>query len=159
MHRENLRYCCRIFYLVAVFVVSPVGFGKDMITVSYERHEFHFEPESRKAPLSSFVYDVPYFGACGIFPPLHIMNEFLLMGGFQGGMGPGATWKPFKFSKQEYIELVNAIKVLEPKSLGKAARYTSVKYEFDNSFDHIEDWVTDVCEKHKKSFHRKMGNS
>lgn len=150
-----------IFHIIALCLISLTGFGKDMMTVKYERHEFRFEPESREAPLSSFVYDVPYFGACGIFPPEHIMNEILLTGGSQGGMSPGATWKPFKITKQDYKELLKTIKTLEPESLGDTARYKQIKFDVDHSFDKIrtwEPWVAAVCKKHRKTYHMKFRN-
>src|SRR5207244_4552780 len=46
-----------------------------MRRIKYQRYEFHDpDPEDRKAPLYAFVYDVPYLGSCGIFPPRHILN-------------------------------------------------------------------------------------
>ncbi len=33
--------------------------------VCYVRHEFHGEPEEQVHSLLAFVYDIPYFGACG----------------------------------------------------------------------------------------------
>ena len=131
-----------------------------MRAIEYERHEPHGDPEQRCAELPVFVYDIPYFGACGIFPPLHIANKIFRSGGSQGGMSPGATWKPFQLSRSEYEDLVQLIKTLEPKSLEGQARYIWVKFEFDNSFDQIrrlEHWLMAVCEKHRDSFHRKHG--
>ncbi len=150
---------CKTIYAITLLLFSSILYGNDMRTISYERYEFRFEPESRKAPLSTLVYDIPYFGACGIFPPLHIMNEYMLMGGSDGGMGPGAKWTPFKISKDEYIELVQSIQSLDPKALGDSARFTFAKFEFDNSFDHIkkwEDWIQTVCTKHRDSYHKKQ---
>ena len=132
-----------------------------MKTVDYERHEFHGEPERRTAELAVLVYDIPSFGACGIFPPLHIANEIFSSGGFQGGMSPGATWPPFELTSAEYQELVEIIQVLDPKRLGDQARYTSVKFELDSRFDHIQDWgswLLAVCEKHRDSYHWRQGH-
>ena len=53
-------------------------------TVQYLRHELFYEPEPREARFSVFVYDVPYLNACGIFPPLHILNMILRSGGGDG---------------------------------------------------------------------------
>ena len=133
-----------------------------MRTVKYQRHEFRGEPEPRSAELSVFVYDIPYFGACGIFPPIHIINEIFQSGGYESGMSPGATWKPFQISSREYESLVKAINNLDPKSLRNAARYTWVKFEFDRSFDHIrswEDWLLAVCEKHRNSYHQRQSGA
>lgn len=129
------------------------------MVVDYERHEPHAEPERRSAELAVFVYDIPYFGACGIFPPFHIINEIFQFGGAQGGMSPGATWQPFQLSQKEYKKLEQAIKDLNPQSLGEKARYTRVKFEFDSNFDHIkrwEPWLFAVCEKHRESYHQKL---
>jgi hypothetical protein len=147
-------------YLLAIIVLlfSSSSIGADMRTVAYVRHEYHGDPERRNAELPVLVYDIPYFGACGIFPPRHVMNEFLLTGGGDGGMSPGASWQPFELSRGEYDELVQAVKLLDPQSLGDRARYTRVKFEFDSSFDHIEtweSWLEAVCQKHRDAFLRK----
>jgi hypothetical protein len=149
----------RIYALIGFLLFSVVASGADMRVVRYERHEFRGEPEPRSAELAAFVYDIPYFGACGIFPPFHIINEIFLSGGSQGGMSPGATWQPFKINSSEYEQLVQTIQHLEPKSLGKTARYAWVKFEFDSAFDHIkswEPWLFAVCEKHRESYHQKL---
>ena len=145
--------------LFCILLVSATVYGGDMKVIEYERHEFHGDPEKRTADLSVFVYDIPYFGACGIFPPYHIINEIFQSGGSQGGMSPGATWQPFQLEKDEYDKLVQAIKTLNPKTLGEKARYTSVKFEFDSSFDHIkkwEKWLLSVCEKHRDSYQKML---
>ena len=147
--------------IVALFILlgSVVAYGAGMRVVEYERHEFHGEPEKRNAELSVFVYDIPYFGACGIFPPFHIANEIFQSGGSQGGMSPGATWEPFQLKKDEYDKLVNIIRTLNPGTLGDKARYKWMKFEFDSSFDHIakwDKWLFSVCEKHRDSYHRKL---
>ena len=127
-----------------------------MRLVAYERHEHTWpEPESRKAPLHVLVYDVPYLAACGVFPPMHLLNEWFMGGGSQGGMSPGATWEPFEIPQEEYSELVSVLTQLDPKALGTDARYTLVKYVFDPEFDGIRDrsvWVGAVCAKHRESF-------
>jgi hypothetical protein len=82
-----------------------------MRTIKFQRHEFHEEkPEDREAPLFVIVYDVPYFGACGIFPPFHITNQFFASGGSRVGMSPGATWEPFTITEAEYFELVSVMR-------------------------------------------------
>lgn len=124
-----------------------------MRIIRYERHEFHYDPEDRQAPLYAFVYDIPYFGVCSIFPPFHIANQYFASGGSQGGMSPGATWEPFEISESEYQDLVATIKELDPATLGDTARYTEVKFAFDHSFDHIQDlfeWIQAVGQEHRK---------
>src|SRR5687767_13727051 len=78
--------------------------------VRYVRHEFPGRTAKREDSLLVLVYDIPYFGACGVFPPLHLLNQLLLRGGSQGGMSPGATWQPFSLSEQEYQDLVEAVR-------------------------------------------------
>ncbi|WP_316367589.1 hypothetical protein [Candidatus Thiodiazotropha sp. CDECU1] len=150
----------KIYHLLFFILLIPaIANGRDMRVVEYERHEFHGDPEQRSSELSTFVYDIPYFGACGIFPPYHIINVIFGSGGSQGGMSPGATWKPFQIEIDEYDSLVQTIKTLDPKKLGENARYTWVKFEFDSSFDHIkkwEKWLLSVCDKHRDSFHKKQ---
>lgn len=131
-----------------------------MKTIDYERHEFHGDPEPRTALLSTFVYDIPYFGACGIFPPVHIANQIFQSGGSQGGMSPGATWRPFRLGRAEYDELVRTIAALDPGALGDDARYTRVAFQFDDSFDDIRDWgawLKAVCKRHRDAFHARQG--
>jgi len=128
--------------------------------IHYKRHEFHGEPEERNASLSVFVYDIPYFGACGIFPPLHILNQILKTGGSEGGMSPGATWLPFTLDDRTYQVLVAEVEQLDPGSLGDDARFKFAKFEFDTAFDHVqkwEDWIMDVCDAHREGYHRKLG--
>jgi len=147
---------------LCILASSVVSYGAGMRVIEYERHELYGEPEKRSAELSAFVYDIPYFGACGIFPPFHIANEIFQSGGSEGGMSPGATWEPFQLTKDEYDKLVKAIRILNPKTLGDKARFKWVKFEFDSSFDHItrwDDWLFSVCEKHRNSYHRKLPGS
>ena len=130
-----------------------------MKTIKYQQHEFHHDPVDREAVLSTFVYDVPYLGACGIFPPRRIANQRFIRGGGDGGMGPGASWEPFTLSEVEYQELVAVLKDLDPKTLGQDARFTSIKFEFDPAFDSIPDrisWLKAVCEKYREAYHDKM---
>ena len=131
-----------------------------MREVVYQRHEFtSAEAEACTAPLRTFIYDVPYLGACGIFPPLHILNEIFARGGGDGGMGPGASWEPFEIGAAEYDELVREIAGLNPGSLGEAARYGELAFAFDPAFDHIqtwEEWIVAVCTKHRAAYHEKL---
>jgi hypothetical protein len=133
-----------------------------MRIIEYKRHEFHGDPEERRAELPTFVYDIPYFGACGIFPPLHILNQIFETGGSEGGMSPGATWTPFTIDEKEYRCLVDQITRLDPKTLTDDSRYTCVKFELDASFDYIQDWeswISQVCNKHRDAYHtRRSGD-
>jgi len=130
-----------------------------MRTITYLSHEFHGVPEALNAELPAFVYDIPYFGACGIFPPFHIINGIFESGGAEGGMGPGATWKPFRIIEAEYEELVKAIEALDPKSLMKKVRFGQVKFAFDvelKTETEWETWMQKACDRHREAWHRKM---
>ncbi|MFV0478372.1 MAG: hypothetical protein ACK5ME_11120 [Parahaliea sp.] len=133
--------------------------GLAAMEIDYLRYDYHSDPEPRRAQLPVLVYDIPYFGACGIFPPYEVSRQVFLSGGSDGGMSPGATWQPFELSKKDYAGLVEIIKILDPASLGEEARYTYVRFAFDHSFDHLHDrlaWLVAVCEKYKESHHQKL---
>ena len=115
--------------LIGLLISSAFVSGAGIKTIEYERHEFHGESEQRSPELCVLVYDIAYFGACGIFPPFHIAKEIFSSGGSEGDMSPGATGKPFGVTGGEYDEPVEVIRVLDPRSLGDQARYTRVKYE------------------------------
>ena len=95
----------------------------------------HREPEPAENDLLAFVYDIPYFPACGVFPPLRILNQKLLSGGSSGGMSPGATWEPFALTPQEYADLAQAIRTVPVEALRGRARYAHVRFTFDPDFD------------------------
>lgn len=126
--------------------------------VQYERHEHTVpDPQKRVAPLSVFVYDIPYFAACGIFPPFHIANEIFASGGSDGGMSPGATWQPFTVSRYDYNALVEHLRSVDLASLKGKVRYTVMQFGFDSQLDDIQDrqaWVEAVCAKHGEAYHR-----
>jgi hypothetical protein len=124
--------------------------------IEYTRHEHTRRDEGRKNNLLMFVYDIPYFPACGVFPPLHILNQVFSAGGNVGGMGPGATWKGFTISPEEYGVLVRALKETPISKIQLLARFAMVPMKLDPSFDHFQDqaeWMKAVCEKHRKEWH------
>jgi hypothetical protein len=130
-----------------------------MKTIKYMRHEYINEPRSFEHSLLAFIYDIPYFGACGIFPPFHILNQIFLSGGGDGGMSPGASWEPFTISKEEYHQLCEAVKNTPVSEIKPYARYAWIPMKFDSEFYHIEDqneWMRIVCEKHRDSWHAEL---
>jgi hypothetical protein len=132
-----------------------------MRTIRYERIEFHGDIEVVENNLLCFIYDIPYIGACGIFPPLHICNEIFSKGGGTGGMGPGATWEPFIITEEEYNELKKKIITTPLELIKNTARYCEVQFEFDVDFDNIRDmskWLRMVCNKHCESYRCKLDN-
>ena len=124
--------------------------------VQYVRHEFHREDEDCEGTLLTLVYDIPYFSACGVFPPLAVVNEVFSSGGDVGGMSPGASWEPFRISEEEYTALVDAVKHTPVSEIKNSARYASQPMKCDDEFSHIEDrvaWMRAACEKHRDSWH------
>jgi hypothetical protein len=106
--------------------------------VSYFRYHgmWHGDRADRmENSLVAFIYDVPYFGACGVIPPLHLLNQYLRRGGGKGGMSPGATWEPFSLSPAEYEDLANAVRAVPPESLRDRARFAHVQFIFDPDFE------------------------
>jgi hypothetical protein len=88
-----------------------------------------------ESSLLTFVYDVPHLGAAGIFPPLHVLNEYLRHGGGGGGMGPSARWEPFTISAEEYGDLVAAIRAVPPASVVRPGCWIPPAFDFDPEFD------------------------
>src|SRR5258708_4282113 len=74
--------------------------------IKYRRHESHGPTESREAPLWAFFFDVPYLLVFGVFPPRHVLNSYLRIGGGDGGMSPGTSWEPFELTEDEYISVL-----------------------------------------------------
>lgn len=125
--------------------------------IFYVRHEPHPGPEEFTGNLLSFVYDIPYFGACGVFPPFHVINQQFAAGGSDGGMSPGASWPSFAIDKQTYDELLSQVRETDPESLKGKSRYLFVKFIEDSSFDSIQDWMDwyeAACKKHREWYHR-----
>jgi hypothetical protein len=106
-----------------------------MRKMRYRRHEFRHEPVEQTGTLLTFVYDIPSFAACGVFPPLHILNQVLESGGGDGGMSPGTSWEPFAISPEEYEELFRAVLTTPISQIAPYSRYASVGLKFDPEFD------------------------
>lgn len=122
----------------------------------------HSEPEPAENDLLAFVYDVDLLDACGVFPPLRLLNQQLLRGGSSGGMSPGATWEPFSLTPQEYVDLVHAIRTVPVESLRDRARYAHLPFTFDPEFDgppetypvrgEVKRWHRHVSPDHREYF-------
>lgn len=128
-------------------------------TIKYRRHEFRHKPRAYEGTLLTFIYDIPYFPACGVFPPPHVINQVFSRGGGDGGMSPGASWEPFTISEEEYLALKEAVAETPIVEIAPLARYAHARLKFDPEFDHIEDqleWTTAVCEKHRESWHAEL---
>jgi len=139
--------------------LSPRQREASLRRVSYVRHEFHGEPKVLTNSLLAFIYDFPYFGACGVFPPFHLLNQVLAHGGGDGGMSPGASWRPFELSRQEYDDLVAAVRSVPVESLRGKARYARLPFKFDPTFDQLLDdrvWLEAVCAKYRATWHAEL---
>ena len=126
---------------------------KDTISIDYIRYEFQQPPEEANGELLILVYDIPYFGACGVFPPLHVANQIFSSGGGDGGMSPGASWRPFTIDQQQYDILLNQVLETPINKLKDKSRFSSVKLTRDDSLDHIQDrfdWLEAVCIKYRE---------
>ena len=126
---------------------------EDTISIDYIRYEFQQPPEEVNGELLILVYDIPYFGACGIFPPLHVANQIFSSGGGDGGMSPGASWSPFTIDQQQYDILLNQVSETPIHTLKDKSRFSSVKLTRDDSLDHIQDrfdWLEAVCIKYRE---------
>src|SRR5690349_16144902 len=132
--------------------------------ITYKRYEYTSAlvadgDTSHTGTLLTFVYDIPYFAACGVFPPLHIANQIFRRGEAGGGMSPGTSWKPFTVTRAEYDALVEAIRNTPLVKIQPHARYAFVKFKFDHSFDGIEtlrEWFSACCKKHRQAWHQEL---
>lgn len=132
-----------------------------MRQVRYEGYESLGQEEAtpHTGSLLTFVYDIPYFGACGVFPPFHIANQIFLRGKAGGGMSPGTSWEPFTISETEYAALVEAIQRTPITEIKPHARYAFAPMKFDHSLDDIEEWLEwfrASCQKHRESWHDEL---
>jgi hypothetical protein len=126
--------------------------------VQYVREEYQ-EGGPYEGSLLTFLFDIPYFPPYGIFPPFHLLNQFLATGGSQGGMGPGATWEPFSITEQEYAGLVEAIQSTPLDEIKAHARYAWLKPILDPSLDHVElylVWMLAAGQKHRARYQEAM---
>ena len=114
----------------------------EMRRVQYVHTFLHGDDEPREGSLLTFMYDIPYFPPCGVFPPFHILNQQLSSGGSDGGMSPGAIWEPFTITSEEYTKLVEAIESTPLDVIKPHAHYAIAKPIFDHELDGLQDYFT-----------------
>lgn len=123
--------------------------------IPYVLHDPHHDPVEARGSLLKLVYDIPYFGACGVFPPFHLANQWFAQGGGDGGMGPGASWEPFSISQETYAQLTMQVEKTDPGTFYDSSKVFRMKFIFDRSFDHMQDrfaWAKVVCDRHREDF-------
>lgn len=136
-----------------------MGQAAKLREVTYERYEYLGQNTVHNGTLLTFIYDVPHFDACGIFPPYHIANQIFIRGTAGGGLSPGATWEPFAISEEEYAALVESVQQTHISEIKPHARYAFVPMKLDTSLDGIEerrDWFRAACQKHRAAWHEEL---
>jgi len=74
-------------------------------------------------------------------------------------MSPGTTWEPFELDEGEYSQLVEAVKSTPVSEIEPYSRFAHIQYQFDNSFDEIEDfteWFFAVCEEYRDNWYDEL---
>jgi hypothetical protein len=95
-----------------------------MRTVTYRTYWSYLGSSQRKESLLDFVLDIFYLmESTGVIPPFVVLNQVLQTGGYNGGMGPGTTWRRFKIKEAEYEELVQALLNLDVEQARAAHPY------------------------------------
>ena len=110
-----------------------------MRTVRYAQTEFRHPGKEVETDLFSFLYDLPYVFIYGVFPPLPVLNEVLMMGGVGGGMSPGAEWEPFSISQSEYRELMECAHS-KPDPDKQARFFNGSHFTFESGYDGFDTW-------------------
>ncbi|MCQ3930460.1 MAG: hypothetical protein DPW16_08355 [Chloroflexi bacterium] len=127
-----------------------------MRTVKYKTHWSYLgSGVKRQGLLAEFVLDVIYLMHRGIIPPFHILNQVLQGGGYNGGMGPGTSWRPFTITEAEYEELVEALLKLDAAEAKKQHPYIdSEKVIVDETLHQYTtflEWLGAVTEKYPRT--------
>ena len=115
--------------------------------IHYTSHHLNGTDTKHSAPFEEFIYRSGYILACNIFPPRHILNEELSVGGSSGGMGTGVTWEPFQLSLETYQEVMR-------KTLSSARDNRARQLKLDQSLDHHKTklaWLSAACKKHRQA--------
>lgn len=99
------------------------------------------------------MLDIPYLLMFGVIPPVHVMNEILRSGGWDGGMGPGTSWPPFEISQTEYDELKVSLLKMELQDLrnNNEIRFVPEKIIEDIGLEDLQthhEWLVRAREKY-----------
>ena len=160
-----MRYLIIVFILVITACTDKemeIPILENPNNIRYTRHEFRLAPEEVQGDLFTLVYDIPYFDACGVFPPMHVANQiFMSGGGGDAGMSPGASWEPFSLNEEQYNNLLQKVLKQPPQVLKGNARFTQIQFIIDPFFDkYIDrfDWLKAVCEEYRERHHAEIIN-
>lgn len=105
--------------------------------------------EKREGTIAEMLFNYPYSffylsTKSSLIPSFEVLNQTLLSGGVEGGMGPGSTWKPFSITEQDYIKLIDE---LLKYAQGKRANYLYIPQnliydqELNNKYPNPEEWL------------------
>ena len=115
----------------------------------------------RKGSLVDLLVDYPFtFRSIGeqndqhLFPSYEVVNQMCQGGGTDGGMSPGATWKGFAISREEYDGVVEQFKHWQPDKYYRGDHpYAPFKIYFDEDLNQQyrfpEDWKRAFILKYK----------
>jgi hypothetical protein len=123
------------------------------------RYDYGCGDKPCEAPLLFFVYDIPYFTSCDVFPSYDLINKIFKAGTNGGGMSPGTTWEPFAITEEEFENLKNEIKNTPIEKIQVYSRYADVPFIIDPSFDHLKDrteWSREVCKQYGAQWLRRV---
>jgi hypothetical protein len=113
-----------------------------LIDVASEQTE-----QDHTVSLIEFVYNVVAIAESAIIPPFDILNERFLSGGKCNPFG-NVDWKPFEISRDEYEQLVEEVKAVDPSEVWSYKGITFVKLRRAEEFDKFTDsdrWRTVIC--------------
>ncbi len=112
-----------------------------MRRIKYKRYEFHQnEPKKKEEFLHVFLLDIPYLLYYGVIPSRGVINEVLLKGGGDGGLGPGTSWETFEISEEEYKKVVKEWKQMDIEIEFKKGKFRYNPVIFIEDDDVLRHW-------------------
>lgn len=122
----------------------------ELLLVPYVQHSDRGPSRRTEAPIWAFLFDVGYLGACGVFPPLHLLNQVLRTGGKHPGV-TGTSWEPLELTQDEYAAILPNILSPDPAALEKYSRFPWQRFRLDAELERCTDymdWHRRACSKH-----------
>ena len=125
-----------------------------MRTVSYRTYWGLGGGTRKKGFLYELLIDTPYtfrrynfkdLDDRALIPSFEVIKESLEEGGGDGGMSPGATWKPITITKEEYDEIVEVLMQLNTKEAKEKHPYCPGRFILDEDLNQksktSKDWT------------------